>query len=253
MRRHDGRRGARAAPRSRACASSAADFSFQMLARGVEKTAAPRRARRTRSRSRSRRRLRPRHRDLRDAQPRLVARRARGAGARAEPGGRLGVLEFFRPESTGRARSTLRTTGSRCRSWGGSSRRTPEAYRYLVASMERFASRPEFEEAARAGFRDVRGRDALPRRVRARHGGARVSSSSPSRARPAPPTRGGSSTSSPRTGRSTASRRISSSPPPASRSGGRRSGRSRAYPFRPGRTRTSPRRSRRARRSTTRW
>jgi len=39
----------------------------------------------------------------------------------------------------------------------------PEAYRYLVASMERFASRPEFEDGARrTGFRDVRGETLFP-------------------------------------------------------------------------------------------
>ena len=39
----------------------------------------------------------------------------------------------------------------------------PEAYRFLVASMERFASRPEFEEGARrAGFGAVRGATLFP-------------------------------------------------------------------------------------------
>jgi demethylmenaquinone methyltransferase / 2-methoxy-6-polyprenyl-1,4-benzoquinol methylase len=39
----------------------------------------------------------------------------------------------------------------------------PEAYRYLVASMERFASRPEFEEACRrAGFEQVSGETLFP-------------------------------------------------------------------------------------------
>jgi demethylmenaquinone methyltransferase / 2-methoxy-6-polyprenyl-1,4-benzoquinol methylase len=37
------------------------------------------------------------------------------------------------------------------------------AYRYLVESMERFASRPEFEAGARrAGFPRVRGATLLP-------------------------------------------------------------------------------------------
>ena len=39
----------------------------------------------------------------------------------------------------------------------------PEAYRYLVQSMERFASMPEFLEGARrAGFRDVKGVTLFP-------------------------------------------------------------------------------------------
>jgi demethylmenaquinone methyltransferase/2-methoxy-6-polyprenyl-1,4-benzoquinol methylase len=39
----------------------------------------------------------------------------------------------------------------------------PEAYRYLVASMERFASRPEFEEGARRnGFEGVKGQTLFP-------------------------------------------------------------------------------------------
>src|SRR3990172_4590469 len=79
------------------------------------------------------------------------------------PGGRLGVLEFFRSESQGSrfvhdaynrlALPILRRVLSP----------DPEAYRYLVASMERFASRPEFEEACRgAGFRDVKGETLFP-------------------------------------------------------------------------------------------
>src|SRR5574340_1192375 len=79
------------------------------------------------------------------------------------PGGRLGVLEFFRPESGGSRfvhgaynRLALPVLGRVLSP-------DPEAYRYLVASMERFASRPEFEEAARAvGFRDVRGETLFP-------------------------------------------------------------------------------------------
>jgi ubiquinone/menaquinone biosynthesis C-methylase UbiE len=39
----------------------------------------------------------------------------------------------------------------------------PEAYRYLVESMERFASRPEFEAAAlRLGFEAARGATLFP-------------------------------------------------------------------------------------------
>jgi ubiquinone/menaquinone biosynthesis methyltransferase len=79
------------------------------------------------------------------------------------PGGRLGVLEFFRPESGGSRfvhgaynRLALPVLGRVLSP-------DPEAYRYLVASMERFASRPEFEEACRrAGFEDVRGETLFP-------------------------------------------------------------------------------------------
>ena len=39
----------------------------------------------------------------------------------------------------------------------------PEAYRYLVESMERFASRPEFERACEAaGFHRVEGSTLFP-------------------------------------------------------------------------------------------
>jgi ubiquinone/menaquinone biosynthesis methyltransferase len=79
------------------------------------------------------------------------------------PGGRLGVLEFFRPESAGSRvfhevydRLALPVLG-RLLSADAS------AYRYLVESMERFATRPEFEEAARrAGFPEVRGATLFP-------------------------------------------------------------------------------------------
>ena len=79
------------------------------------------------------------------------------------PGGRLGVLEFFRPESAGPRlvhglynRLALPVLG-RALSTDAS------AYRYLVESMERFHSRPEFEEAARrAGFERVRGETLFP-------------------------------------------------------------------------------------------
>ncbi len=79
------------------------------------------------------------------------------------PGGRLGVLEFFRPQSAGPRlvhavydRLALPIMG-RLLSADGS------AYRYLVESMERFASRPEFEEAARrSGFEVVRADTLFP-------------------------------------------------------------------------------------------
>jgi demethylmenaquinone methyltransferase / 2-methoxy-6-polyprenyl-1,4-benzoquinol methylase len=79
------------------------------------------------------------------------------------PGGRLGVLEFFRSESAGSRfvhgaynRLALPVLGRILSP-------DPEAYRYLVESMERFASRREFEASARrTGFTDVRGRTLFP-------------------------------------------------------------------------------------------
>jgi ubiquinone/menaquinone biosynthesis methyltransferase len=79
------------------------------------------------------------------------------------PGGRLGVLEFFRAESRGSRfvhgaynRLALPVLGRLLSP-------DPEAYRYLVESMERFASRPEFEDACRrAGFSEVRGETLFP-------------------------------------------------------------------------------------------
>jgi ubiquinone/menaquinone biosynthesis methyltransferase len=79
------------------------------------------------------------------------------------PGGRLGVLEFFRSESRGSRfvhgaynRLALPVLGRILSP-------DPEAYRYLVHSMERFASRREFEEAARrTGFTEVHGETLFP-------------------------------------------------------------------------------------------
>ncbi len=79
------------------------------------------------------------------------------------PGGRLGVLELFRAEGAGsrfvhRAynRAVLPVLGRLLSP-------DPAAYRYLVESMERFVTRPQFEAAARrAGFRDVRGETLFP-------------------------------------------------------------------------------------------
>jgi ubiquinone/menaquinone biosynthesis methyltransferase len=79
------------------------------------------------------------------------------------PGGRLGVLEFFRAQSAGSRfvhgaynRLALPVLGRVLSP-------DPGAYRYLVASMERFASRPEFEEACRrAGFGAVTGETLFP-------------------------------------------------------------------------------------------
>jgi demethylmenaquinone methyltransferase/2-methoxy-6-polyprenyl-1,4-benzoquinol methylase len=79
------------------------------------------------------------------------------------PGGRLGVLEFFRSES-GASRFVHQAYNRLALPLlGRLLSPDPGAYRYLVESMERFASRPEFEAAARrAGFRDVRGVTLFP-------------------------------------------------------------------------------------------
>ena len=79
------------------------------------------------------------------------------------PGGRLGVLEFFRPESTGTRAVHLAINKLMVPVMGRILSPDPDAYRYLVKSMERFASRPEFEEGARRnGFSDVRGETLFP-------------------------------------------------------------------------------------------
>ena len=79
------------------------------------------------------------------------------------PGGRLGVLEFFRSETAGPRVVHALYNRLALPVLGRVLSPDPEAYRYLVASMERFASRPEFEAAAaRTGFRDVRGRTLFP-------------------------------------------------------------------------------------------
>jgi ubiquinone/menaquinone biosynthesis methyltransferase len=79
------------------------------------------------------------------------------------PGGRLGVLEFFRSESKGSRLVHGAYNRLALPVLGRILSPDPEAYRYLVDSMERFASRPEFEEAARrAGFKDVRGETLFP-------------------------------------------------------------------------------------------
>ncbi|MEI7704305.1 MAG: ubiquinone/menaquinone biosynthesis methyltransferase [Deltaproteobacteria bacterium] len=80
-----------------------------------------------------------------------------------KPGARLAVLEFFRPESTGtRAfhgvynRLALPVMGRLLSA-------DADAYRYLVESMERFASLPEFVDSTRrAGFRGVKGELLFP-------------------------------------------------------------------------------------------
>ncbi len=140
-----------------------ADFSMQMLRRGVEKTGLP------------------------ASQADAMALPFRGAAfdlatvtfgmrnldayqtglaelARVlRPGGRLGVLEFFRSESAGSRLVHGAYNKLALPVLGRILSPDPEAYRYLVESMERFASRVEFEEAARrAGFRDVRGETLFP-------------------------------------------------------------------------------------------
>ncbi len=140
-----------------------ADFSFRMLARGVEKTRLPASQAdalalpfRAASFDLATVTFGMRNLDSWQTGLRELARVLR-------PGGRLGVLEFFRSESAGSRfvhgaynRLALPVLGRILSP-------DPEAYRYLVASMERFASRAEFEEGARrAGFRDVRGATLFP-------------------------------------------------------------------------------------------
>jgi ubiquinone/menaquinone biosynthesis methyltransferase len=79
------------------------------------------------------------------------------------PGGRMGVLEFFRAESRGSRAVHAAYNRLALPVLGRVLSPDPEAYRYLVASMERFASRPEFEEGARrSGFTRVSGRTLFP-------------------------------------------------------------------------------------------
>lgn len=79
------------------------------------------------------------------------------------PGGRLGVLEFFRSESTTSRAVHAMYNRLALPVLGRLFSPDPEAYHYLVASMERFASRREFEDgAARSGFQRVKGRTLFP-------------------------------------------------------------------------------------------
>jgi ubiquinone/menaquinone biosynthesis methyltransferase len=140
-----------------------ADFSFQMLARGVEKTGLP--ASQADALALP---FKPGSFDLAtvtfgvrnlDSWERGLAELARVL----RPGGRLGVLEFFRAESAGSRLVHGAYNRLALPVLGRILSPDPEAYRYLVASMERFASRPEFEEGARrAGFTDVRGETLFP-------------------------------------------------------------------------------------------
>jgi len=140
-----------------------ADFSFQMLARGVAKTRLPASQAdalalpfRGGSFDLATVTFGMRNLDDWEAGLRELARALR-------PGGRLGVLEFFRSESAGSRLVHGAYNRLALPVLGRVLSPDPEAYRYLVASMERFASRPEFEEGARrAGFRDVRGATLFP-------------------------------------------------------------------------------------------
>jgi demethylmenaquinone methyltransferase / 2-methoxy-6-polyprenyl-1,4-benzoquinol methylase len=140
-----------------------ADFSFQMLARGVRKTGLPASqadalALPFRSASFDLATVTFGMRNL-DSYERGLAELARVL----RPGGRLGVLEFFRSESKGSRLVHGAYNRLALPVLGRVLSPDPEAYRYLVASMERFASRVEFERAAAAaGFREVRGETLFP-------------------------------------------------------------------------------------------
>jgi ubiquinone/menaquinone biosynthesis methyltransferase len=78
-------------------------------------------------------------------------------------GARLGILEFFRPETRGTRAFHGAYNRIALPVMGRLLSADADAYRYLVASMERFASLPEFTAAARrTGFRDVRGELLFP-------------------------------------------------------------------------------------------
>jgi ubiquinone/menaquinone biosynthesis methyltransferase len=79
------------------------------------------------------------------------------------PGGRLGVLELFRPTSPGARLVHGAYNRLALPVLGRALSPDPDAYRYLVASMERFASLPELVEACRrAGFEEAAGRTLFP-------------------------------------------------------------------------------------------
>jgi len=140
-----------------------ADFSFQMLARGVEKTRLPASQAdalalpfKAASFDLATVTFGMRNLDSWETGLSEIARVLR-------PGGRLGVLEFFRSESAGSRLVHGAYNRLALPVLGRILSPDPEAYRYLVQSMERFASRLEFEEGARrAGFREVRGETLFP-------------------------------------------------------------------------------------------
>ena len=140
-----------------------ADFSFNMLARGAEKTGLPVAQADALALPFSDRSV--------DAVTVAFGMRnldsyARGLAEIARvlrPGGRVGVLEFFRSESAGSRAVHGAYNKLALPVFGRILSPDPEAYRYLVESMERFASRAEFEAAARArGFSSVRGASLFP-------------------------------------------------------------------------------------------
>ncbi|MGC4000332.1 MAG: ubiquinone/menaquinone biosynthesis methyltransferase [Anaeromyxobacter sp.] len=141
----------------------AADFSLQMLARGVEKTGLPASqadalALPFKAASFDLATVTFGMRNL-DSYETGLAELARVL----RPGGRLGVLEFFRSESRGSRFVHGAYNKLALPVLGRILSPNPAAYRYLVESMERFASRREFEAAAaRLGFEDVRGTTLFP-------------------------------------------------------------------------------------------
>ena len=141
----------------------AADFSMPMLARGVRKTGLPASQAdalalpfRAASFDLATVTFGMRNLDSHEAGLAELARVLR-------PGGRLGILEFFRSDSAGPRAVHALYNRLALPVLGRVLSPDPEAYRYLVASMERFASRPEFEEGARrVGFGEVRGTTLFP-------------------------------------------------------------------------------------------
>jgi len=141
----------------------AADFSFQMLARGVEKTGlaasqADAMSMPFKSASFDLATVTFGIRNVDHWENALVE-----IARVLKPGGRLGILEFFRSETAGPRIVHGLYNRLALPILGRVFSPDPEAYRYLVQSMERFASMPEFLAGAeRAGFRDVRGETLFP-------------------------------------------------------------------------------------------